>query len=193
MPKLLFPTPTEWLDAVLDDFDVFLQDHAAAEKKAAGMALSMISHYPDKPELVEELSELAVEEMAHFREVIKWLHKRGTQLAPDTKDEYVLKLRKEIRQGRDLYFLDRLIIGAIIEARGHERFAMIADALDEDKESDLKKFYVAIARSEGKHLNQFIDLAKKYFDEQTVDQRTQELLKIEANIVKQLPIRSALH
>ncbi|MAA49517.1 MAG: tRNA-(ms[2]io[6]A)-hydroxylase, partial [Gammaproteobacteria bacterium] len=42
-------SPREWITCVLADFDAFLQDHASAEKKASGMALSMVSHYPDKP------------------------------------------------------------------------------------------------------------------------------------------------
>jgi hypothetical protein len=33
MSILHYQTPPAWLDAVLDDFDRFLQDHASAEKK----------------------------------------------------------------------------------------------------------------------------------------------------------------
>ena len=47
----------------MDDFDRFLLDHAAAEKKASGMALSMVSHYPDRTRLVAAMTDLAVEEM----------------------------------------------------------------------------------------------------------------------------------
>ncbi len=46
------------------DFDSFLLDHAAAEKKASGMAVSMLSHYPDRVELVAAMADLAVEEAA---------------------------------------------------------------------------------------------------------------------------------
>ncbi|MDP5054736.1 MAG: tRNA-(ms[2]io[6]A)-hydroxylase, partial [Congregibacter sp.] len=52
---LLITTPSAWTDVVLADFDGFLQDHAAAEKKASGMAVSMLSHYPDRPQLVEAM------------------------------------------------------------------------------------------------------------------------------------------
>ena len=57
------PSPVAWVECVIAHFDQFLLDHAAAEKKAAGMALSMLSHYPDKARLVTAMSELAVEEM----------------------------------------------------------------------------------------------------------------------------------
>ena len=47
MFELKYHTPFEWTEVVLADFETFLQDHAAAEKKASGMAMSMLSHYPD--------------------------------------------------------------------------------------------------------------------------------------------------
>lgn len=188
--ELRYQTGDSWTETVLADFTTFMQDHAAAEKKAAGMALSMISHYPDKPELVEAMSELAVEELAHFRDVIRWLHRRGAQLAADAKDSYIVRLRDTIRQGRDVYFLDRLLTAGIIEARGAERFALVAEALPG---GGLKNFYRAIARSEQRHLDQFESLARRYFSDSEVNARVDELLSIEAAIAASLPTRAALH
>jgi len=187
---LRFVTPDAWANAVLDDFDTFLQDHAAAEKKASGMAISMISHYPDRRELVEVMTDLAIEELTHYREVIKWLHARGSQLGADIKDPYILAMRDTIRKGRDVYLLDRLITGGIIEARGAERFGLVAQALPDGQ---LKKFYQAITNSEKRHYNTFVDLAYLYFDRDTVEKRVDELLDIEAAICRALPIRAALH
>ena len=187
---LRFATPLEWQTTVLDNFDDFLLDHAAAEKKAAGMALSMISHYPDRLELVEAMADLAVEEMSHYREVIRWIHRRGLQLAADTKDPYILAIRGEIRKGRDAYFLDRLITSGIIEARGCERFSLVEQGLPEGA---LKRFYNAIVRSEQRHYEELINLANLYFDKAEVAERADELLDIEAKIVEALPIRPALH
>lgn len=187
---LRYDTPADWVEAVMNDFDTFMQDHAAAEKKASGMALSMISHYPDRKELVETMSELAVEELSHFREVIKWLHRRDIQLAADTKDPYVLAMRDQMRNGSDVYLLDRLLTGGIIEARGCERFGLVADALPEGA---LKNFYRSITRSEARHYATFVDLAYCYFDKAIVDERLNELLDIEAKITADLDITSALH
>ena len=75
--ELGFQTPSSWADVVLTDFDAFLLDHAAAEKKASGMAVSMLSHYPDRVELVQAMADLAIEEMTHYREVVKIIHSRG--------------------------------------------------------------------------------------------------------------------
>ena len=187
---LHLPSPNDWLSCVMGDFDHFLLDHAAAEKKAAGMALSMLSHYPDRPRLVTEMSELAVEEMVHFREVIKIIQERNLQLAADEKDPYVNEIRSWIRQGTDVYLLDRLLTGAVIEARGAERFGLVADALSEGK---IKNFYRSLARSEARHFELFLDLASEYFPEPLITERWQELLRAESDCMKRLPIRAALH
>jgi len=187
---LRYATPADWTAAVLADFDSFLQDHAAAEKKASGMAMSMVSHYPDRFDLVAAMADLAIEELTHYREVVKWLHKRGLSTAADRKDPYVLGFRESLRQGSDTYLLDRLLIASIIEARGAERFALVAAALEE---SALKQFYQSIARSEERHYILFLELAGKYLPQQDIDARWDELLDIEAGLVANLPIRAALH
>ncbi len=193
--KLRYQTSQAWVDAVLADFDSFLVDHAAAEKKASGMAISMLSHYRDRKELVQEMADLAIEELVHYREVIKILHQRGGMIEKDTKDDYVNAFRKAIRQNNasipyDAYFLDRLLIGGIIEARGAERFGLIADALEPSK---MKDFYRSIAKSEERHLVLMVELAELYFDNSLVAERLDELLDFEAEICAQLPIKSALH
>ena len=184
------PTDPEWTDAVLADFDSFLLDHAAAEKKASGMAISMLSHYPDRVELVSAMADLAVEELGHYREVVRWIHRRGLLTAADRKDSYVLALRESIRRGREEYLLDRLLTAGIIEARGAERFALVARAL---APGPLKNFYRAIARSEERHYSLFLTLAGKYLDGEMVARRFDELLEVEAGIIARLPIRAALH
>ena len=187
---LLCPSPQLWIDCVLDNFDAFLLDHAAAEKKASGMALSMVSHYPDRARLVLAMSELAVEEMVHFREVIKIIQARGLILGADTKDPYVNGMRSLMRQGSDLYLLDRLLTAGVIEARGAERFGLIANALPE---GELKTFYRSLTRSENRHFELFLDLASEYFPAETINTRWQEILVFESRVVVDLPIRAALH
>jgi tRNA-(ms[2]io[6]A)-hydroxylase len=190
MIKLLFNTPSRWAEDVVQAMDSFLPDHAAAEKKASGMAMSMVSHYPDRPELVMAMIDLAIEELSHYRAVVKILNERGLQLLPDEKDPYVNRLRSAIRTGKELYFMDRLLVAGIVEARGAERFGMVADALPSGK---LQRFYRAITKSEQGHEALFIELAQLYFDSAEVNSRLEELLRVEARIVKDLPLRPALH
>ena len=183
-------TPTHWLDCVLGDFDTFLLDHAAAERKASAVALSLISHYPDRSRLVAAMMDIAREELEHFYQVYRQLVARDLMLAKDQKDEYVGAMRKQIRNGSDAYFLDRLLVSGIVEARGCERFGMIAD---HHPDPTLKDFYKEIAASEARHDDVFIGLARMYFDADSVEPRIEALLNIEAEIMLGLAIRPALH
>ncbi len=188
--ELAYVTPAEWTRTVLADFDAFLLDHAAAEKKAAGMAVSMLSHYPDRVELVSAMADLAVEEMTHYREVVKIIHQRGLITSKDARDPYVNRFREALRNGSEAYFLDRLLIGGIIEARGAERFGLVAEAL---APGPLQRFYAGIAHSEQRHRGLLVDLAYRYFDADEVDTRLQQLIALEASIIAALPHRPALH
>ncbi len=190
MYQLKVATDQQWVETVLGDFDRFLLDHASCEKKASSMAMTLVSHYPDKPQLVSALVELAIEELNHFKEVVKLIQDRNLQLAADEKDPYVTQLFKHTRKGSELYFMDRLILASIVEARGHERFGLIAEALPEGQ---LRQFYQAITKSEGRHLDLFITLAKTYFPHGEVDERAEQLLVIEADLVSSLPHRPCLH
>ena len=58
-PKLCVSSPKEWVEMVLSDFDHFLLDHAACERKASSMAMSLVAHYPDRKDLVESMVALA--------------------------------------------------------------------------------------------------------------------------------------
>ena len=154
------------------------------------MAMAMLSHYPDRLSLVNAMLDLSIEELNHFREVVKLMTARGLQLAPDEKDTYVNDFRKTFRKGSDVYMLDRLLVGGVIEARGCERFGLVGEALEA---GPLKEFYQAIAASEAKHKDLFVVLAHEYFDAPVVEARLDELLDFEAGIVERLPLRAALH
>jgi tRNA-(ms[2]io[6]A)-hydroxylase len=190
MIVLEYKTPVDWAEAIVSDMDVFLPDHAAAEKKASSMALGMVAHYPDRVELVAAMIDLALEELSHYRAVVKLIHERGLSLPRDEKDHYINALRRNIRRGKSHYFMDRLLIGGIVEARGAERFGLIAGALPE---GDLKRFYRSITRSEMDHQDLFLRLAENYFEQEKVHARLDELLSAEAAIVSELPFRLALH
>ena len=182
----------EWLDAVMDDFESFLQDHADCERKASAMAMSLIAKYPNRKEIIKPLIALAIEELEHFGQVIELMQKRGFSLASDMqKDPYVTDLIKITHGGTpETRFLDRLLLGSIIEVRGWERFKMISEALEDEQ---LKKFYKALWVSEAKHGNLFVDLALNYFEEDKVYKRLHELIAEEEKILKKLTIRATLH
>ncbi len=188
--QLVNRSPATWVQAVMDDFNTFLIDHAACERKAAAVATSMICHYPDRNRLVAEMADLAAEEMSHYRQVIKLIHARGISLTADTKDPYVNALRKHVRNGRDEYLMDRLLVAGVVEARGTERFSLIASHCPDSK---LKQFYQQLAISESRHQQMFLDLAIHYLPVDEVHKRLLHLQHVEAEIVDALIPRAALH
>jgi tRNA-(ms[2]io[6]A)-hydroxylase len=185
----LQPTPAGWIEAVMNDFDSFLQDHASCEKKASGMALNIASHYPDQPHLLTAMVDLAVEELTHYREVVRLMLERGIQPGADTRDPYVRSLNELIRRGEH-YLLDRLLIAAIVEYRGSERFGLIARVLEDDP---LATFYRAITESEARHWQLFIELAETCCGAEKIPTRLAELCELEAELITALPFRAALH
>ncbi len=101
----------EWIDAVLNDFDSFLQDHADCERKASSMAMSFIAKAPEKVEIIPVLIETAMEELEHFKMVYEIMKKRGVELAKEMyQDTYVKDLIKLCRHTPEERFLDRLMI-----------------------------------------------------------------------------------
>jgi tRNA 2-(methylsulfanyl)-N6-isopentenyladenosine37 hydroxylase len=188
--RLRVSTRPEWTAAVLADLDAFLLDHAANERKASASAMALVAHYPDRKELVERCIGLAIEELEHFRDVQARLAERGLVLGPDTRSEYLRRLASGFREGSGPYFLDRLLTAAIVEARGCERFGLMAAALPD---GPLREFYRELARSEVRHHETYLHLARAYFHSDEANRRLEELLDAEARIVAELPARAALY
>ncbi|MBC62576.1 MAG: tRNA-(ms[2]io[6]A)-hydroxylase [Zetaproteobacteria bacterium] len=188
---LLTKTSKDWASAVLKDFDLFLLDHAACERKAAALAMSFVVKYPDRSKLILPMVSLAREELLHFNQVYRILEKKNLTLPPkDYKDSYVNDIISQLRHGRDERFLDRLITSAMIEARGHERLHIIAEAIEDEQ---LSTFYKRLAKEEEGHYKVFINIARQYFDDDVVEKRQDELLLVEKEACEKTPITFKLH
>jgi tRNA-(ms[2]io[6]A)-hydroxylase len=190
MLDLRVSTPPRWLAVVLSDFDAFLVDHAACERKASATGMSFVVRYPDRTALLEPLIEFAREELEHFHRVYRVIAARGLTLQPDYKDEYVNQLLKHVRKGGDAMLLDRLLVSGVVEARGCERLRLVATA---DLAHDLRELYDDLGRAEARHHALFFRLARQLAPERTVRQRANELLDIEAQLIRELPLRPAVH
>ncbi|HJW28930.1 MAG TPA: tRNA-(ms[2]io[6]A)-hydroxylase [Saprospiraceae bacterium] len=184
-------SPPDWIKAVLADFDFFLQDHADCERKASATAMSLVAKYPNRTEIIPELIETAVEELEHFQQVYKIMESKGVQLAHTIhEDLYIKSLMRLKHDGIEEQFLDRLLIASVVETRGAERFKLVADHLDDP---DLARFYKMLWTSEAKHGHIFVKMALHYFPEEKVYKRLEWWVEQEAEIVRKLPIRAALH
>ncbi|ODS22983.1 tRNA hydroxylase [Candidatus Endobugula sertula] len=176
---LLCKTPQAWVDNALDNIELMLIDHANCEKKAASTALNLMYRYVDNFELLNKMSRLAREELRHFEQVIAIMKKRGIAYPHIEAARYAAQLRKEVRASEPYRLIDTLIVGAIIEARSCERFAVIAPVLDDD----LSHFYLSLLKSEARHYQDYLTLAETATSDSIKD-RVAHFLQIEQRLIE---------
>lgn len=168
-------TPDAWLQYAAEHMPLLLLDHAHCERKAAGTAINFISKYPEKRELISVMAPLAREELLHFEKVIDIMRQREISYAPLQPSEYASNLHKYTTNKDGIERLcDQLIIGAIIEARSCERFNAIIPYI---KDHELSKFYKTLVKSECRHFEEYLHLAKFYGGD--IDRRISQFLAIE--------------
>ena len=193
MLGLKLPTDPRWANIAKKNIEEILTDHAYCEQKAASTAISMIIGFPQYPELVSAMTELAQEEMSHFKMVHDIILERGLELGRDRKDNYVIKLRTFFAKGgsKTNHLVNKLLIAGLIEARSCERFRILSDELEDKK---LKKFYRKLMISEANHYTMFLRLARKYADSrECVNQKWNALLEFEATLIGTLGDQKAIH
>lgn len=193
MLGLKLETDPVWVKNVVGhNIAEILTDHAWCEQKAATHAISLIVQYSELEDLVTTMTDLAQEEMSHFKMVHEFIKRRGFTLGPERRDDYVGQLMKFAQKGgsKMLGLLDKLLLAAMIEARSCERFRVISDHV-QDKE--LADFYYELMASEARHYTTFLKLAKKYFEEEKVDARWQEWLVYEAEVIRNYGKQERIH
>ncbi|MCA0973831.1 tRNA-(ms[2]io[6]A)-hydroxylase [Halomonas denitrificans] len=153
-------TPASWVQRALDNETLLLIDHAQCEKKAASTAMSLMYRYVDHTDLLTKMSQLAREELLHFEQVVKIMKTRGIEYRHLSASRYAEGLRELVRKDEPDRLVDILIVGALIEARSCERFARLIPHLDEE----LAKFYRGLVKSEGRHFEDYISLARQLTD-----------------------------
>lgn len=192
MFRLHLPTDPRWVNIVETNISEILTDHAFCEQKAASNAISIVVKHPEKTDLVTALLELAQEELQHFQMVHKKLIDRGFVLGKERKDEYVNLLYSFQRTGksRTIQLIDRLLFGAMIEARSCERFKILSENINDP---DLQEFYRELMISEANHYTLFIGFARQYADGEDIDQRWHEWLDYEGEIIKNFGVKETMH
>lgn len=152
------PTPQAWVDAAAAPAALpdLLVDHANCEKKAAATALSLMFRYDVRGDLVWRLSRIAREELRHFEQVQQVMQERGIAWRRVPASRYAQGLTAAARSGEPGRLVDRLIAAAFIEARSCERFALLAQRLDER----LARFYTSLLAAEARHYRDYLKLAR---------------------------------
>ena len=176
MTILRSATDPRWSAVALANLDATLGDHAHCEKKACATALKLVADHPTLPRLVRSLARLAQEEMQHFLAVLNELARRGAPLPPDEGDPYARQLLRLLRSGPGR-LVDRLLVGALIEARSCERLGLLAAALPRGR---LRELYLRLAQAEAGHERLFVDLAKEHGGAAAASSRLEVLAEAEA-------------
>ena len=173
---LAAPSSAAWLEAANARPDLLLIDHAHCERKAAGVALQLMFRYPSDAALAEALSPLAREELEHFELVLQVLERRGIALRPLAAPAYGASLAAAVRRQEPQRQLDALLVAGLIEARSHERMALLA-AHAEDPE--LRGLYGELLASEARHFGLYWVLAEERHGREATVARLEALAQLE--------------
>jgi tRNA-(ms[2]io[6]A)-hydroxylase len=174
-------TESRWLEQVDQDLDVILIDHAHCEKKAAGTAMNLIFAYGTvAPAICGELSEIVVEELDHFRQVLDLLERRGVRFRSLKASSYGRKLSELVRGSEPQRAIDRMLVASLIEARSCERFSLLRDHV---ADRHLAEFYGSLFESEARHHSTYLRLAGHFGSDDPIRARLEELAAEEARII----------
>lgn len=152
---LLTATPDEWREEACRRLPELLHDHANCELKAASTALGFIYRYPEKAALARQMSRLAREELRHFEQVRRILADMSVPFEHLSASRYAGTLRRAVREKEPERLLDLLLVGALIEARSCERFAVLVPHLPRD----IATFYAGLLASEARHFEHYLGFA----------------------------------
>jgi tRNA-(ms[2]io[6]A)-hydroxylase len=173
---LAAPSSAAWLEAALERPELVLIDHAHCERKAAGVALQLMFRYPSDTELGALLSPLAREELEHFEQVLQLLEGRGIPLRPLPAPGYGAALTAAVRRGEPQRMLDAFLVAGLIEARSHERMALLAA---HSPDAQLQDLYGDLLASEARHFGLYWLLAEGRYGREATVARLEELAAVE--------------
>ena len=186
---LACPTPAAWLQSAQQQLPLLLIDHAHYEKKAAASALHLIHLYPQQTELLQLMSRLAREELRHFEQVLAILAARKIPFRNISAAPYANELIAKQQSQEPQRLQDRLIIGALIEARSCERFAALVPYLD----THLAHFYQRLVQAEGRHFMDYLQCAKNLSSSSHFEARVAFFVAKEAELITQNDTKFRFH
>lgn len=151
------------------------------DKKAQFAQPVQPNQEPHSDAFVQKLVSLVKEELQHFEQVCDLMKARDIAYTDVSAARYAKGLMKCVRTYEPATLVDKLVIGAYIEARSCERFAALAPHLP----SDLKRFYWRLLKSEARHFSDYLALAEMIApDPLEVDERVEVVGAKEAELIQ---------
>ena len=179
-------TSSAWLQQAIAHPDLVLIDHAHCERKAAGAALQLMFRYPGDEALAGALSPIAREELEHFEQVVSLLGRRGLALRPLPAPAYGSALAAAVRREEPARMLDSFLVAGLIEARSHERMALLAA---HSPDHELRDLYAELLASEARHFGAYWLLCEQRWPRPLVVERLQQLAEREWQALAAAPAR----
>jgi tRNA-(ms[2]io[6]A)-hydroxylase len=176
---MVVPSSPSWVAAAVADLPTLLIDHAHCEKKAASTAVRFLFKYPEWTRLTTALSRLGREELVHFERVLAELARRNIAYRALPAAGYAAALFAEVRALPQERRVDEMLVCALIEARSHERFARLVEAVPD---AALARFYGELGEAEARHGELYLELAREAAGG-TIEARLAQLSAREAEIV----------
>ena len=136
------------------------------------------SDSPYSQELIDKMVLLIKEELHHFSQVLQIMQEYGIAYENVNSSRYAKGLLRHVRTYEPQALVDKLICGAYIEARSCERFAVLAPHVDEH----LGQFYVSLLRSEARHFEDYLKLARQIANED-ISERIAFFGQVEARLI----------
>ncbi len=133
---------------------------------------------PYSQDLIDKMVLLIKEELHHFYQVLEIMIDRDIPYDGIKAGRYAKGMMSHVKTYEPEALVDKLIIGAYIEARSCERFAKLAPHLDDD----LNKFYISLLRSEARHYQDYLTLAEQVAGKD-ISERINFFAGIEANLI----------
>jgi len=117
--------------------------------------------------------------MLHYEQVLMFMDRMGIEYRPLTASRYAKTLRNSVRTDEKGRLVDVLIVGAIVEARSCERFAVLWPHLP----TQLGRYYKSLLRSEGRHYQDYLALAHESAGERELEDRLEHFLAIDGDLI----------
>ncbi|EPZ7318686.1 tRNA isopentenyl-2-thiomethyl-A-37 hydroxylase MiaE [Vibrio mimicus] len=147
-------------------------------KSQISKAIIAKSDSPYSQDLIDKMVLLIKEELHHFYQVLEIMQVRDVEYESIPASRYAKGLLSHMKTHEPQTLIDKLIVGAYIEARSCERFAKLAPFLDDD----MAKFYVSLLRSEARHYQDYLQLAEQIAGHD-ISERVAYFGKIEAELI----------
>jgi tRNA-(ms[2]io[6]A)-hydroxylase len=136
------------------------------------------SNSPYGQDLIDKMVLLIKEELHHFYQVLEIMDEYGVEYQSITPCRYAKGMLRNVKTFEPNALVDKLIVGAYIEARSCERFAKLAPHVDKR----LGDFYISLLRSEARHYQDYLALAQEIADFD-ITERVKEFGEIEAQLI----------